>query len=145
MSFGEENIILIPEVVDSKSSESTAPLLMKSASQNSSIQNSGNSAMSVISKGADNYVDSMLDKLSSISQIESVNNAIKDSGLEYVVKDLNKERVKSILAAIGLFACFKALKSHYGKALVVVAAIYLIGINRDKLTNAIASLNNQKI
>lgn len=143
MSFGQE--IIIPEVVEAKTAESTAPLMLKSTIPNSSLQNSSNSTVSVISKGADNYVDSMLDKLSSISQIESVNNAIKDSGLEYVVKDLNKERVKSILAAIGLFACFKTLKSHYGKALVVVAAIYIIGINRDKLTNAIASLQSQKV
>lgn len=144
MSFGEENILLIPEVVGTKSSESTAPLLMMPTSQNSSLQNSGNSAVSVISKGADNYVDSMLDKLASISQIEAVNSAMKDSGLEYVVKDLNKERVKSILAAVGLFACFKSLKSHYGKALILVLAIYLIGVNRNKLTNAIASLSNQR-
>lgn len=141
--FGEENQSSISEIVGAKTSESTAPsnfVSTPSSNSNSAIQSDG-SAVSAIAQGADSYVDNVLTKLSTVSQVESVNSALKEAGLDSALKNMTKERMKAILAAIGMFACIKTAKGHYKKLFVILVGIYAISYATAKISNS--SQDNQ--
>jgi len=82
---------------------------------------------------ASKSLESTFDKAAELAKAQEIQDFIRDNNLTPFVKDLNKERVKNILALLGFIWLGRLLKSPAGLAALGLGGAYLLYSNSDKL------------
>ena len=88
---------------------------------------------------ADKSLSMSLDKLASLAQAEEVQMFIKENGLEPYLRDVNKDRIKNILALFGLWQVYKVAKSPVFLLAAAGLGVFALYSNKDKLVSKISS------
>jgi hypothetical protein len=87
---------------------------------------------------ASQSLESTFEKAAALAKTEEIQAFIKENNLDPYLQDINKERVKNILAIIGLIWLGKLAKSPVGLTAIGAMAIYVMFSNKDKLIEKIS-------
>jgi hypothetical protein len=95
--------------------------------------NQDSTLVTTVSDIASKSLDTTFEKASQIATSQEVQDFIKEHGLQPFIKDLNRERVKNILALLGFIWIGKIIKSPVGLASLGFLGLYVVYSNKDKL------------
>lgn len=89
--------------------------------------------VSLVSDFSSSYVDRGTSQIQSLLTSDTFINSMKDMGIKIEAKSINKEMIKNLLSAYGLFSLFMVAKGNALKIGVVGLAIYIAMQNKDKV------------
>ena len=117
----------------------TAPIVLQTPTTVEQSIDTQVDLFTTVSNLAEGSVESSLSKAAQLVKTEEVQKFIKENNLEPYLKDINKERVKNVLALLGVWSVFKAVKSPVGIAVIAGIAGYAMFVNKDKLIDKIST------
>jgi hypothetical protein len=100
-----------------------------------------NDVVEQASKVADKYFTNMSTNIEVLLKNDKVQNYLKESGISVNVNSVNKERMKNIMAAWGLFSLILLAKNNLTKVGIGAAAFILFTKNREKIEMALQSIS----
>lgn len=89
-----------------------------------------------VSSVADSYFHKAYNTFDTFKSNENVQEALKEMGLDVVVKDITLDRAKNILSAYAIFKIMTALKSNAIKIALIGGGVYALNKNKQKLSVA---------
>ena len=89
---------------------------------------------------ADESIDKLLEKLKTVGSTEEVKKVISDLGLTPYIKDVTKDRVKTILSLFGLWYMKKFFKNKkFAIGLLISGGAYLMLKNDNKILDKVTN------